>query len=59
MNPRKSSRSHAKVDSPPMPAVRLLLAFFDRDFLFKLILALLVWMLVPVGEIFSSFSSGA
>jgi UPF0716 protein FxsA len=32
--------------------MRQLLAFFDRDFLFKLILALLVWMLVPVGEVF-------
>jgi UPF0716 protein FxsA len=32
--------------------MRLLLAFFDRDFLFKLILALLVWSLVPLGEIF-------
>jgi UPF0716 protein FxsA len=35
-----------------MPAMRLLLAFFDRDFLFKLILALLAWSLVPLGEIF-------
>jgi UPF0716 protein FxsA len=32
--------------------MRLLLAFFDRDFLFKLILALLAWSLVPLGEIF-------
>jgi len=30
---------------------RALLAFFDGDFLFKLILALLVWALIPFGEI--------
>jgi UPF0716 protein FxsA len=30
----------------------MMLAFFDRDFLFKLILALLAWALVPLGEIF-------
>ena len=29
-----------------------MLAFLDRDYLFKLILALLVYSLVPIGEIF-------
>jgi UPF0716 protein FxsA len=29
-----------------------MLVLFDRDFLFKLILALLAWSLVPLGEIF-------
>jgi len=32
--------------------MRLLLAFLDRDFLFKLLLALLLYSLVPLGEIF-------
>jgi UPF0716 protein FxsA len=31
---------------------RLMLTFLDRDFLFKLILALLVYSLLPLGEIF-------
>ncbi|MGO9307473.1 MAG: FxsA family protein [Spirochaetia bacterium] len=35
-----------------MTTARLLLLFFDRDYLFKLILALLAWSLVPLGEIF-------
>ncbi|MGA2639683.1 MAG: FxsA family protein [Spirochaetia bacterium] len=35
-----------------MTPKRLLLALFDRDYLFKLILALLAWSLVPLGEIF-------
>ena len=29
-----------------------MLKFLDRDYLFKLILALLAWSLVPLGEIF-------
>ena len=29
-----------------------MLTFLDRDFLFKLILALLVYSLLPLGEIF-------
>jgi UPF0716 protein FxsA len=35
-----------------MTPLRVMLVFFDRDFLFKLILALLAWSLVPLGEIF-------
>jgi UPF0716 protein FxsA len=35
-----------------MTPLRVMLLFFDRDFLFKLILALLAWSLVPLGEIF-------
>jgi UPF0716 protein FxsA len=35
-----------------MTPIRTLLVFFDRDFLFKLILVLLAWSLVPLGEIF-------
>ncbi len=34
-----------------MTPIRLLLAFFDRDYLFKVILVLLAWSLVPLGEI--------
>jgi UPF0716 protein FxsA len=44
--------SRGKADIPRIPAVRLLQAFVDKDFLFKLILALLAWSLVPLGEIF-------
>jgi UPF0716 protein FxsA len=39
------------VVSRPMTLNRAMLVFFDRGFLFKLILALLVWALVPFGEI--------
>ncbi|MGA2380867.1 MAG: FxsA family protein [Spirochaetia bacterium] len=35
-----------------MTMTRLVLKFLDRDYLFKLILALLAWSLVPLGEIF-------
>jgi UPF0716 protein FxsA len=35
-----------------MTPFRVMLVFFDRDFLFKLILALLAWSLIPLGEIF-------
>jgi UPF0716 protein FxsA len=35
-----------------MTPIRLLLVFFDRDYLFKVILVLLAWSLVPLGEIF-------
>jgi UPF0716 protein FxsA len=35
-----------------MTPLRVLLVLLDRDFLFKLILALLAWSLVPLGEIF-------
>jgi UPF0716 protein FxsA len=35
-----------------MTPIRLLLMFFDRDYLFKIILVLLAWSLVPLGEIF-------
>ena len=39
------------VVSRPMTFNRAMLVFFDGGFLFKLILALLVWSLVPFGEI--------
>ena len=42
----------ALIESRPMTLNRVLLVLFDRDFLFKLILALLAWSLVPLGEIF-------
>lgn len=35
-----------------MTPTRTMIALLDRDFLFKLILALLVYSLVPLGEIF-------
>jgi UPF0716 protein FxsA len=35
-----------------MRALRSILEFIDRDFAFKLILALLLYSLVPLGEIF-------
>jgi UPF0716 protein FxsA len=35
-----------------MTATRLMLTLLDRDFLFKLILALLIYSLVPLGEVF-------
>ena len=42
----------ALIHSRTMTLNRAMLVFFDRGFLFKLILALLAWSLVPVGEIF-------
>jgi UPF0716 protein FxsA len=35
-----------------MPSARLLLTFLDRDYLFRLILVLLIYSLVPLGEVF-------
>jgi UPF0716 protein FxsA len=40
------------VESSTMTPLRVMLVFFDRDFLLKLILALLAWSVVPLGEIF-------
>lgn len=42
----------ALAESEPMTPIRVMLVFFDGGFLFKLILALLAWSLVPLGEIF-------
>ena len=58
----ESRRAHprAKADRPvaslvlsrPMTLNRAMLVFFDRGSLFKLMLALMVWAAVPLGEIF-------
>ncbi len=49
---RADSPGPVLVESRPMTPTRLMLTFLDRDYLFKLILALLVYSLVPLGEIF-------
>jgi UPF0716 protein FxsA len=41
-----------------MTEVRLLLTFLDRDFLFKIILILLLYSLVPLAEIFLFLALG-
>ncbi len=42
----------ARVESPPMTPWRQLVTLIEKDLLFKLLLALLAYSLVPLGEIF-------
>jgi UPF0716 protein FxsA len=52
------AQARALVESPPMTDTRPLLRFLDRDYLFRLILFLLAYSLVPIAEIILFISLG-